>query len=392
MSAPATTNNRNAVRPSAPLVLPNMAGTSQGLQSTLRQVLERLSVLDGQRGDELDSAVTKRDLIELGLTELGDRNAGQPVIVPVETDSEWNNIPYLTAMPTPDPPTFKLGIGFNMLFWTLPNARGVASTEIFRRTNDTDGTIIASALGSMYADIPVEFSTTYYYKIRYVSELGVVGDWSAEVSVTSEPDPVFVIDSLHGKLGESELSEALRGKLDLDGVVRTTVTALDTKYAGLVWDAVNGTKRAGFGILNDGTVSSFAINADQFYLLQGDVVPFSVVDGVAYLNTAFIKDATIDVAKIRELNLAVANIVQAYIQDVEIGGDITSSNYSGVLKTGWGLFQDGSGFFGSNVVFGGALDVRAVYSGGARTEIRNTGMKVYDSAGTLRVRIGDLTA
>lgn len=446
MTAPATTNQRTTLKPSAALTLPNMPDTSPALQATLRQVLERLAVLDGQRGDDLDAAVTRRELVDAGIAKVERDQSMSATIRSVADASEWKNIPYLKAMPAPVAPTFKTGIGVNFLFWELPNARGVGATEVFRRTNDLDGAIIASPVGTMYADLPVEHNTTYHYKIRYVSELGMTGDWSPEVEVLSAVDPSYMVDVLNGQLNESSLAESLRERIKPDGVidkaieaeaayrstyyydktatgnaatlaantalskvvttdadgnvvdltaaVRSKVTteadaATGKAIAKLSYQAQSGDKVAGFGLSNDGTVSEFAINADKFYLLQGTATPFSVANGVAYFNTAMIKDASISTAKIANLDATVANIAQANLYNAAIGGSIYSSNYNAAAKTGFSLNQDGSAFFGGNTTFAGKMEVRRVGSG-AGVDITNDGIRVYDASGVLRVAIGKL--
>jgi hypothetical protein len=45
----------------------------------------------------------------------------------------------------------------------------------------------------------------------------------------------------------------------------------------------------------------------------------------------------------------------------------------------------------NNATFRGTIDVKSATSG-ARLEIRNNVIKVFDASGVLRVRIGDLTA
>jgi hypothetical protein len=226
MSAPAT-STASTTRPVAALpALPNDANISPQLLARLQAVVERIATLDGQRGDALDAALTRRELVEVGL--LKTRRGGNGIELDTGFSGGWTNIPYLDYMPTPAPPTFETGIGVNFLFWILPNARGVGATQIFRRTNDTDGTIIAAPVGAMYADLPVEYATTYYYKIRFVSERGVAGDWSSEVTVVSEADPTYLIEVLQGKISESELAQGLRERVDVGGIIDQALGGLSS--------------------------------------------------------------------------------------------------------------------------------------------------------------------
>lgn len=434
MIAPNTQPTNVALRPTAALVLPPMAGTSPALQQTLQQIVERLAVLDGQRGNELDSAVTRRELLDGGLAKLGRNASGTDSLIPVFDSSEWTNIPYLDSMPTPTAPLFTTTIGANYLLWQLPNARGVGSTEIYRHTNNNDGAIVGAVVGSQFVDF-VDAGITYYYKIRFVSELGVAGDWSSEVSVKAEDDPAELVSLLQGQIRESELATALRDKVKTGGTFETAIkneattrkTATDSLASSINTVSANlnnvsaavqeevtarvaadgqvvakfsskataGGRTAGFSFGSDGNVSEFYIMADQFAVLHQDggtqnvTEPFIIKKGKTYLSSAVIEDASISTAKIAELNTAVANIAKATIYNAAVGGQIYSSNYNLANKTGWSLKQDGSAFFGSNVTFGGRLSIgKAGQANGV--VINNDGIYVYDRAGKLRVAIGKL--
>jgi hypothetical protein len=97
--------------------------------------------------------------------------------------------------------------------------------------------------------------------------------------------------------------------------------------------------------------------------------PFTVTDGNVYIADAFIKDAAITNAK--------------------IGSTIQSTNYSSG-SAGWKLDKDGASEFNSNVTFRGTIDV-ASSTTGARLEITNSRIKVFDSSNNERVRIGNLS-
>jgi hypothetical protein len=382
MWAPPTSGNSDSRGVAALPVLPNDASISPQLLARLQAVVERIATLDGQRGDKSDAALTRRDLVDAGILKTS--KGGNVLELNSAFSSGWTNIPYLDAMPTPAAPTFKTGIGANFLFWQLPNARGVGATQIFRHTNDTDGTIIAAPVGSMYADLPVEFGVTYYYKIRFVSERGVAGDWSSETSVKSEADPAYLVGVLQSKVDNSLLAQDLRSQVAIGGELKSSITSV----------AGTGGRNSGFTFGSDGNVSEFYIMADRFAVMSNNgtqqTTPFIIEGDKTYINSAIIKDASIDTAKIKDLNASVATLVKANIYNAAVGGQIYSSNYDIANKTGWSLNQDGSAFFGSTVTFGGKLEVRRV-GGGAGVDITSTGINVYDSNGTLRVAIGALT-
>jgi hypothetical protein len=110
-----------------------------------------------------------------------------------------------------------------------------------------------------------------------------------------------------------------------------------------------------FSVLNSATGTAYS--------------PFTVSGGDVYINSAFIADGT--------------------ITNAMIGNTIQSSSYS-AGSTGWKIDKSGASEFNSDVTFRGAIDVKSSTSG-ERLEITNSKIQVYDSGGTLRVKIGDLS-
>jgi hypothetical protein len=331
------------------------------------------------------------------------RSSGPTGFVPyrpgaVDT-SGWGNIPYLTEMPKPDPPELISFIGAVSLRWNMPSARGIAYTQIFRRVISppeavtNDGAIIALSYSGAHADIPVGANIEYAYKIRYVSELGAQGPWSEESTILTPESPAVLVEAIQEALLNSEMANYLRDVVDVGATIENYVTDVLARYT---YRSLIDGKKAGFGLSNDGTVTEFAVYADKFFIMQdvpgtvGEVVvPFSVVDGKTYINTALIADASISVAKIAELNATVANLVNLYVQNAVVGGDIMSADFESGIR-GWKLHQNGNAELNS-AVFRGTLDVKSA-SSGERVEITNLGIKVYDAQGNMRVNIGVLTS
>lgn len=73
-----------------------------------------------------------------------------------------------------------------------------------------------------------------------------------------------------------------------------------------------------------------------------------------------------------------------------IKNNIQSSDYSATDQTGWKIDKGGQMEM-NNATFRGTLNVRSSSTSGS-TQIKNNVIKVFDSAGTLRVKIGDLSA
>jgi hypothetical protein len=82
-------------------------------------------------------------------------------------------------------------------------------------------------------------------------------------------------------------------------------------------------------------------------------------------------------------------IAEAAIGFALIADDIQSTDY--VANTaGWRIAKGGQMEM-SNAVFRGSLNIKSAASG-ARMEITNSVLKVFDASGVVRVKIGDLTA
>lgn len=107
----------------------------------------------------------------------------------------------------------------------------------------------------------------------------------------------------------------------------------------------------------------------------------------AAVGTAAIANAAISSAKIADAAITSAKIQDASITTAKIAQTLQSDNYSGTTA-GWKIDRSGNIEMNSGY-FRGQIDVRSATSG-ARLEMKNDSIKVYDSAGVLRVRIGNL--
>jgi hypothetical protein len=101
------------------------------------------------------------------------------------------------------------------------------------------------------------------------------------------------------------------------------------------------------------------LNANQFVVMSGSggtaYSPFAIVNGQVFLSEAFIGEGT--------------------IQNAMIGNYIQSNNYV-AGSVGWKLDKAGT------------LEINGYESGQGGNVINNTGQRVYDASGTLRVVVG----
>ncbi|HEJ7134794.1 TPA: DUF1983 domain-containing protein [Serratia marcescens] len=145
----------------------------------------------------------------------------------------------------------------------------------------------------------------FWFQARLVDKLGNTGPWTSWVQGTSSEDASEVLDYLKGKITETELGQELLGPVEDAG-------KLKDMWSVKVGQTVDGklyTAGIGVGVENtpEGMQSQVLILADRFAVLntadgQGSAVsvPFAIEGGQVFMNSAFIKDAAIDSAKIAQ--------------------------------------------------------------------------------------------
>lgn len=184
--------------------------------------------------------------------------------------------------------------------------------------------------------------------------------------------------------------ERVDGKLDAQYTLRVDNTSPTGQPTVVGFSAVN----------NEGEPSKFLLRADVFAVSNGDlenpVTPFIVAqdptDGryKVFMNSAVIKDASINAAKIGSGVIEDATIGIANIESGVVHGDFESGSYAVTngATSGWKLFADGRAQFGKDVTFAGRLNVlgadsaNGIFITNERIEVR--------SNGKVRVRIGKL--
>ncbi|MDF7792935.1 phage tail tip fiber protein [Pseudomonas syringae] len=151
-----------------------------------------------------------------------------------------------------------------------------------------------------------------------------------------------------------------------------TAASVDGKVSSSIVNKVqvtaNGIRyNAGYAVGIDysgGTVQSYyAVSASSFLILNDNpgngavFSPFGVVNGQVFMNEAFIKNGSIDNAK--------------------IGDVLYSSNYV-AQRSGWILRKDG------------IFEINSTIPGAGRIMLNGNGLYVYDENGVLRVQVGNL--
>jgi Domain of unknown function (DUF1983) len=231
---------------------PNLARVKSGnaaLDWWLLNATELLETLRGQRGSELDRALTVRDLTPSGVSAItavntlrgvaaNDGYTPPPVVIPT----------ILTGL------SVTAGLGVLFITWDGDNQSAYSHTEVWRNTSDNlaTATKIATAVTPLYADY-VGDGTPYFYWVRAVSTSGNPGPYNATPGVTgtAATDPTYVLSVLQGSVTESQLLASLSDRIDL----------IDTPATGLV-DRVTASEGSILSNDNDITALQSSVGAN----------------------------------------------------------------------------------------------------------------------------------
>jgi len=268
-------------------------------------------------------------------------------INPSEISSVWANAPEMVLTGKQgEPPALAsfttVGQVFGIVLnWEFPlGAEDTQRTEIWYSQN-SDGSNKMHLGDYAYPQrshtmTGLAAGVNFWFQARLVDKLGNTGPWTNWVQGTSSEDASEVLDYLKGKITETELGQELLGPVEDAG-------KLKDMWSVKVGQTVDGklyTAGIGVGVENtpEGMQSQVLILADRFAVLntadgQGSSVsvPFAIENNQVFMNSAFIKDATIDSAKIAQ--------------------QIQSSNYIDRVQ-GWAINKNGDAQFQNTVVRG----------------------------------------
>jgi predicted phage tail protein len=261
-------------------------------------------------------------------------------INPSEISSVWANAPEMVLTGKQgEPPALAsfttIGQVFGIVLnWEFPpGAEDTQRTEIWYSQN-SDGSNKMHLGDYAYPQrshtmTGLAAGVNFWFQARLVDKLGNTGPWTEWTQGTSSDDASEVLDYLKGKITETELGQELLGPVEDAG-------KLKDMWSVKVGQTVDGklyTAGIGVGVENtpEGMQSQVLILADRFAVLntadgQGSAVsvPFAIENNQVFMNSAFIKDATIDSAKIAQ--------------------HIQSSNYIDGQR-GWAINKDGNAQF-----------------------------------------------
>jgi hypothetical protein len=160
---------------------------ADNVAEVVRAIKDTLQVREGRSGDPLDQNVTLRHLTALGLATPdgtttvnggGDLPVGPPGGGPGDGYDPGGD---LSTPPAPEGLEVHPGGVLISVFWIGASYRNHAYTEIWRSAEDllASAVMIGTSPTNLYAD-PVDFDSTYWYWIRFVSKADVRGPYNAE--------------------------------------------------------------------------------------------------------------------------------------------------------------------------------------------------------------------
>ena len=333
--------------------------------------------------DSPDGVVTKGDLVDSGA--FSSDSGGGLVFVPIDPDLSCISPPAPTSL------TITGAMTSIMLSWS-GTAYGscYAYTEVWRASTNSisAATLIGTSVAGSFVDA-VGSDGSYFYWVRMANVNSVTGAYNNTLGVAGEtaPDLVYVFAQLSETYGVGTTAPfffvppAPAAPTVIGGVTIPTGTYMKDAliYNGSIVAAKIGTAAVETAKIKDAAISSAKV--------ASAAITSAKIDDAA-ITTAKIDNAAITTAKIANLAVTNAHILDASITNAKIQDSIQSDNFnSGVA--GWRVSKAYGLEVNNNGVFRGKLDVGSATSG-ARLEINNTRIMVYDSAGVLRVTLGNL--
>jgi len=234
------TGKRHVAR-ALPALPPRVDPQLRPLLAAIKEVLE---VQVGHRGEDLDKAVTFRDLTESGIANIGNINSVGTLIPITDVGSQ-------TAPPEPVTLTAAATFTNVLLSWAGGFKHDlVAATEVYRSTSNSLAT--ASHIGStssfIYTDT-VEPSTTNYYWVRFISPAGVPGPYNATAGTSA------VTSSINDAIPDATINVAKIANLVVDMAdVTGTLTASQVSTGLITSNMVDAAGISANKITMDGNI------------------------------------------------------------------------------------------------------------------------------------------
>jgi len=197
----------------------------------LRTYLDR--VREAMNGNGLDDLVTARQLVAAGIAQYnggltlapGEVVAGTPLRPSnVEANGAFANI-----MITWDKPAYQ-GHSYAEI-WAA--AQTEEQEELGETPNLGQAELVGMAPGQFFAH-NVGNAAVFWYWVRFVNVLGVVGPYHGTEGVRGEtsPDPAYLLELLTGQITEGQLYQDLQTRIGQIDVLGTQITEVQTVIDG----------------------------------------------------------------------------------------------------------------------------------------------------------------
>ncbi len=356
----------------------------------MEQVRQILHTRFGKGGQPVDRAVTWGDLVENGIvTMMG--ATGKPILVKNPGGQFQPSLPPVVDGIPPAPTGLKVtpGLGTVILEWDKPNFAYFGYAEIFRGTtnNVAQAVNVGQTTGWVYPD-PVGGAggVTYFYWIRYISSGGKVGPFNAVGGGqgTVSLDPSYLIDVLSAAGDPKALLYEIHEPTVINGVPVPPGIYIRNLY---VANGSIGTLQLGNAVITDAKVASLSAGKITFGEMSGDRIAVNSLNAdrltvatlsarLAIITDAYVKSANIQYAAIQDghiANLSAEKITAGYLNVARLaGGSVTADKLNVTALS----------------AISATIGLLRTASSGARLEIRDNLLLVFDANNVLRVRLG----
>lgn len=357
---------------------PSAGNFQQRLRETVQTYL-------GRQGDPLDRGLTLRDLIQNGIVKLKEGISLQSIGSGVPQIEAGDSIgvaePDLSPPPTPEGFTATPSISHVMIEHSAPKyerGHGHFRTRVYgaKVTSATLPTFdkaveVGQFSGSVWA-MPSNPLTTWRLWIKWESVDGVLST-----------SPAGGTNGLEAKTGRdvSSLVLAMTGAGNPFKVVSAPITLADgTEVPVGVYmaDAFIHRMQVQTAMISDAAIT----NAKVASLSADKLTTGSIDVGQAISSSNFLAG---------EAGWSINGDGKAEFREVIVRGEVhaDTGTFAGELKAATGTFS--GDISAASGTFRGSLNVKSATSG-ARMEIKDRVIKVFDANGTLRAKIGDLSA
>ena len=380
--------------------VPSLPEIPNGIDGSLRKFLEAVrqvvNVREGLKGDALDANVTYRDLINAGIATsdsyVAPSNGGSPVDPAAVTDS--TPLGLVTGVQV------DAAVESVILSWDQISDSRFSHVEIWRGVSATREGIVApigTTTGSIFIDKTVSTSQAggYYYWVRTISTSGSQGPFNVDAyRVTSTILPSTSLTAIKSLPQYKDMSGLPFYYLDAN----VTVNGVAIPKGTYMWTAVIADATIESAKIKNLSVDKLVAGNAAVATLTANTIAATMISSTS----AYVKSANIESLAANKITAGTITAAISMSAPSILGGNITGGEIHVPDKVApkFQVLADGSLYASKATIvgditatsgtFSGTLNVKSAQTG-ARMEIKNNVIKVYDSAGTLRVQIGDLS-